>query len=78
MNNNTVKTKPTKLSIEAAELDLDKEKCLLDKIEEIRNCLEAIIIEPAVRGFEQTHRPVFDESETEVLKDKLFELLHKL
>lgn len=77
---NEVKTKPTKLSIEAAELELSKEQCLLEKIEELRHCLCAIIIEvsdPCQIG-EQTYRPVFDESETKTLKNKLFDLLHKL
>jgi len=57
----------------------DEKKLTIDKINTIADAVRAITVcEDSMPGSEQKLKPIFDESERQSLKDKIFKLVHTL
>lgn len=62
-----------------ADIKVNSDKVIVDKISELRRLLEATIpYDGMLPSSEQKYKPIFNETNRNVIKRKIFELINKL
>jgi len=75
----TIQFKIAEAEEKKAKIKIDQDKILIEKIEALRYLLAETVADPQTTvGSETRYKPVLDEGEMEMVKDKIFDLIKLL